>query len=87
VPPSYWFARADALVRLDRVPEAEQAFAEEIRLYPHNREAYVRLAVLELLSGRDADARKTFDLMVRLNPEASSRALVADTYRALGRAR
>ncbi len=87
VPPSYWFARADALVRLDRVPEAEQAFAEEIRLYPHNREAYVRLAVLEILSGRDADARKTFDLMVRLNPEASSRALVADTYRALGRTR
>jgi arylsulfatase A-like enzyme/Flp pilus assembly protein TadD len=85
VPPSFWFARGDALVRLDRVPEAEQAFATEIRLYPRNREAYVRLAVVELLSGRDSDARKTFDLMVRLNPEASSRALVADTYRALGR--
>jgi choline-sulfatase len=84
-PPNYWFARGDALVRLDRVPEAEQSFATEIRTYPRNREAYVRLAVLALLSGRDADARKTFELMVRLNPEASSRALVAETYRALGR--
>jgi arylsulfatase A-like enzyme/thioredoxin-like negative regulator of GroEL len=85
VPPNFWFARGDALARLNQVPEAEQAFAEEIRLYPRNREAYVRLAVLEVLSGREANARKTFDLMIRLNPEASSRALADETFRTLKR--
>jgi choline-sulfatase len=85
VPPNYWFARGDILARTNRVPEAERAFAEEMRLYPRNREAYVRLAVLQTLSGREPEARRTFDLMVRANPEASSRALVAETFRALGR--
>jgi tetratricopeptide (TPR) repeat protein len=85
LPPNLWFARGDALARSNRVSEAEAAFAEEIRHFPRNREAYVRLAVLELLSGREGDARKTFDLMLRLNPEASTRQLILETYRALGR--
>ncbi len=85
VPPNYWFARGDILARTNRLPEAERAFAEEMRLYPRNREAYVRLAVLQTLSGREPEARRTFELMVRANPEASSRALVAETFRALGR--
>lgn len=85
VPPNYWFARGDVLAKLNKVPEAEQAFGEEMRLYPRNREAYVRLAVLQTLTGRDADARRTFDLMVRLNPETSSRALVEETFRTLRR--
>ena len=85
VPPNYWFARGDILARMNRLPEAERAFAEEMRLYPRNREAYVRLAVLQTLSGREPEARRTFEQMVRANPEASSRALVAETFRALGR--
>jgi len=85
VPPNFWFARGDALARLSRVPEAAQAFAEEIRLYPRNREAYVRLAVLQTLSGHEADARQTFDLMMRSNPEASSHTLAAETFRTLKR--
>ena len=82
-PTNYWFARGDALARMNRVPEAEQAFAQEIRLYPRNREAYVRLAVLQTLTGREADARRTFDQMLRANPEPSSRALVEETFRTL----
>jgi choline-sulfatase len=83
VPPNYWFARGDAVARMNRVPEAEQAFGEEIRLYPKNREAYVRLAVLQTLTGREAEARQTFDRMLRANPEPSSRALVDETFRTL----
>lgn len=84
-PTNYWFARGDALARMNRIPDAMHAFAEEIRLYPKNREAYVRLAALQVLSGREPDARKTFDLMLRHNPGPSSRALVEDTFRALRR--
>ncbi|MEO8382942.1 MAG: sulfatase-like hydrolase/transferase [Acidobacteriota bacterium] len=87
VPPNFWFARGDALARLNRVPEAEQAFATEIRLYPRNREAYVRTAVLQTLTGREAEARRTFEAMLRANPEASSRALVDETFRTLQRQR
>ena len=83
VPPNYWFARGDAVARLNRIPEAEQAFAEETRLYPRNREAYVRLAVLQTLSGREPEARETFERMMRANPEASSRAIIEDTFRTL----
>jgi len=83
VPPNYWFARGDTLARLNRVPEAEQAFADEMRLYPRNREAYVRLAVLQTLTGRERDAKQTFDQMLRANPEPSSRALVEETFRTL----
>ena len=85
VPPNFWFARGDAVARMNRIPEAEQAFAEEIRLYPKNREAYVRMAVLQTLSGREGEARQTFDRMLRANPEPSSRAIVEDTFRQVGR--
>jgi tetratricopeptide (TPR) repeat protein len=83
VPPNYWFARADALARMNRIPEAERAFVEEVRLYPRNREAYVRLAVLQTLTGRQPEANRTFAALIRLNPEASTRAMVADAQRTL----
>jgi len=83
VPPNFWFARGDAVARLNRVPEAEQAFNEEIRLYPKNREAYVRLAVLQTLTGRDGEAGQTRDRLLQANPEPSSRALIDDAFRTL----
>jgi arylsulfatase A-like enzyme/thioredoxin-like negative regulator of GroEL len=85
VPPNFWFARADILARMNRIPEAERAFVEEVRLYPRNREAYVRLAVLQTLTGREADARRTFDAMVRFNPDASSRRMAAEAAAQLKR--
>ena len=85
VPPNFWFARGDALARMNRVPEAEQAFVTEVGLYPRNREAYVRMAVIQTLTGREAEARRTFDAMLRANPEPSSRALIDETFRTLRR--
>lgn len=85
LPPNFWFARGDTLARMSRMPEAEQSFAQEISLYPRNREAYVRLAVLQTLSGRDAEAMQTFERMLSANPESSSYALAADTFRQLGK--
>ncbi|HEX8618896.1 MAG TPA: sulfatase-like hydrolase/transferase [Thermoanaerobaculia bacterium] len=85
VPPNFWFARGDIFARTNQVPAAEQAFAREISLYPRNREAYVRLAVLQTLTGREADARRTFDTMIRVNPGASSRRLAAETFAQLRR--
>jgi arylsulfatase A-like enzyme/Flp pilus assembly protein TadD len=83
VPPNFWFARADALARLNRLAEAEQAFGEEIRMYPRNREAYIRLGVLQILTGRESEANRTFETMVKLNPDASSRPMVEGALRTL----
>jgi choline-sulfatase len=85
VPPNFWFARGDAVARLNRIPDAEQAFTEEIRLYPKNREAYVRLAVLQTLTGREADATRTFAQLLRANPDPSTRSLIEETRRTLRR--
>ena len=85
VPPNFWFARGDIFARNNRAADAERAFAEEIRLYPRNREAYVRLAVLQVLTGREPEARRTLDAMIRANPDASSRRMAAETFAQLRR--
>ncbi|HET8772921.1 MAG TPA: sulfatase-like hydrolase/transferase [Thermoanaerobaculia bacterium] len=85
VPPNFWFARGDAVARLNRIADAEQAFNQEIRLYPKNREAYVRLAVLQLLTGREADANRTFAQLLQANPDPSTRTLIEETRRSLRR--
>jgi tetratricopeptide (TPR) repeat protein len=85
-PPNLWFARGDLMARGGNMPEATTAFQEEIRLYPGNREAYVRLAVIEALSGSDAAAMSTFEKMVKANPGASSFMLAAGALRQIGRA-
>jgi tetratricopeptide (TPR) repeat protein len=51
------FLRGDALARLNRYPEAERAFREEIRLFPKTTEAYARLAVLYAVEHRRLDVR------------------------------
>ncbi|MND09452.1 hypothetical protein D3C83_327830 [compost metagenome] len=43
------------------------------------------MAVIQTLTGREAEARRTFEAMLRANPEASSRALVDETFRTLRR--
>jgi arylsulfatase A-like enzyme len=82
---TYSFARGDLQARMGQLAEAKQSFAEEIRYFPHNREAYVRLAVIQTLEGREGEANATFEAMVKANPSRSSYALAADTFRDLKR--
>lgn len=78
VPPLFNFVRGDILARQNRIEEAIAAFNEEIRLYPHDREAYGNLAVVYLLSGRKREADETLERLIRANPDPSSRALAAE---------
>ncbi len=82
---SYFFARGDLLARMGNLPDAKAAFGEEIEYYPHNREAYVRLAVLQTLEGREDEANRTFESMVKANPSRSSYALASETFQGLRR--
>lgn len=73
-------ARGDALARMDRPAEAEQAFRAEIAAFPQNREAYTRLAVLYVTLGRVADAERTLERMFAANRSRSTALLAAETW-------
>lgn len=85
--PALELARGDVLARMNRPAEAEQAFREEIRLFPHQREAYSNLTVLYWVSGDEARARSTMESMVRANPSAESYRYAAGVFRELGASR
>jgi choline-sulfatase len=79
------FLRADALARLNRYAEAEQAFREEIRLFPGNSEAYARLAVLYAVEHRrvrEVDA--LLQAMYAANPRPETSELAAKTLESIG---
>jgi arylsulfatase A-like enzyme/Flp pilus assembly protein TadD len=79
------FLRGDALARLNRYAEAEQAFHEEIRLFPGNPEAYARLAVLYAVEHRrvrDVDA--LLREMYAANPRPETAELAARTLESIG---
>jgi choline-sulfatase len=84
VPPLLHFVRGDLLARLNRTDEAVAAFNEEIRLFPHDREAYASLAVIHALSGRKTEAHRTMERLVEANPNSSSYALAAKTFEEIG---
>ena len=82
------FLRGDALARLKRYPEAEQAFREEIRLFPKNSDAYARLAILYGVGHRTVrEVYGVLEAMHAANPGPESALLAADTLQAMGDAR
>jgi arylsulfatase A-like enzyme/Flp pilus assembly protein TadD len=78
------FARGDLLARRGQTAEAEQAFRDEMRLFPRDREAFVRLAALQTLQGRVPDAERTFEQMLKASPGRSSYLIAADAFQTLG---
>ncbi|HVT42905.1 MAG TPA: sulfatase-like hydrolase/transferase [Thermoanaerobaculia bacterium] len=77
--------RADALARLGRLEEARTAFEAEVRDFPGNREAYIRLAALHVLRNETDEAERLMASMIRRNPAPSSYSMVVEAYRSLGR--
>jgi tetratricopeptide (TPR) repeat protein len=71
------FFLADSLARLQRYPEAERYFLEEIRLFPYNFGARAGLATLYRAMNRDADSERVIDDMVRTSPTPETRELAA----------
>jgi tetratricopeptide (TPR) repeat protein len=72
------------LARMNRYDEAIAEFNEEIRLFPHDRQAYVSLAVVYTLTGRPREANATMERLVKANPAPSSYELAAKTFTELG---
>ena len=67
----HWL-RGDILGRMERLPEAEAEFQEEIRLFPESLDAWSSLTALYAAQGRLADVRRT--VREWLSPEATAEA-------------
>jgi len=79
------FLRGDALARLNRYPEAERAFREEIRLFPKNSEAYARLAVLYAVEHRRVrEVDELLRAMYAASPQPATAELAAKTLESIG---
>jgi arylsulfatase A-like enzyme/Flp pilus assembly protein TadD len=83
--PDLDFLRGDALARLGRYPEAQQAFEEEVRTFPANSQAWARLAVvygLQHRTIREVDA--LLEKMVAGSPGRETIELAAKTLESMG---
>ena len=67
-----------------RAAEAEAAFRREIEKFPHEREAYASLAVLQLLQGKGTEAEATMRRFVAANPGRASYLFAAQTFAEVG---
>ncbi len=78
------FYTADTLGRLERYPEAELQFIEELKYFPQNSRARAGLAMLYQASGRSEAATKMIDEMIRVTPTADTYALAAHLWTMFG---
>jgi Flp pilus assembly protein TadD len=77
------FLRGDILARLGREKEAEEAFREEMKLFPSATPPQTGLALLYASQGREAKARRALETLVAVRtPEAFTAAIRA--YEILG---
>jgi arylsulfatase A-like enzyme/Tfp pilus assembly protein PilF len=78
------FYAGDTLARLERYPEAETQFIEELKYFPQNIRARGGLAMVYQASDRPDDAARVLDDMRRITPTPDSYALAARLYTMFG---
>lgn len=78
------FILGDLHARRGDIAKAEAHFLAEIGAYPAKRQTYANLALLYMLAGRTADARRTIEEMTRANPSADTYRFAAHTMETLG---
>ncbi|PYR60731.1 MAG: hypothetical protein DMF85_04140 [Acidobacteria bacterium] len=74
----------DSLARLERYQEAEPYLLEEIRVFPHNTRARASLAMLYRAEGRNADAERAIQELLRVSPTADGRRLAERLWTMFG---
>lgn len=78
------FYTADVLGRLERYPEAETEFIEELKHYPQNIRARAGLAMLYQANGRTDAVERMLGDMVRIAPTPEAYALAARLWTMFG---
>ncbi len=77
----------DTLARLDRHAEAEREFGEELRIFPLEPQPRAALAMLYRATGRNAEAGRMIDEMLRVAPSDESYELAARLWTIFGEPR
>jgi arylsulfatase A-like enzyme/Flp pilus assembly protein TadD len=78
------FLRGNVLARMNRLPEAEAEFAEEVKSFPWYVDAWQALALARASQNRVPEAKKTIDEMVSANGSPQAYAAAVRTLTALG---
>jgi tetratricopeptide (TPR) repeat protein len=78
------FYAGDTLARLERYPEAETQFIEELKYFPQNIRARGGLAMVYQASGKPEDATRMLADMLRITPTPESYALAARLHGMFG---
>ena len=81
------FYAAETLGHVDRAPEAEAHFVEELRSFPDNARARAGLAMLYHASGRPDDAAHILTDLVRITPTPDAYALAVRAWTRFGNRR
>jgi tetratricopeptide (TPR) repeat protein len=76
--------RGNVLARMNRLPEAEAEFAEEVKNFPWYVDAWQALALAHASQNRVPEAKKTIDEMVRQNGSPEAYAVAVRTLTILG---
>jgi choline-sulfatase len=74
----------DSLARLERYAQAEPYLVEEVRIFPQNLRARAGLAMLYRVMGRDLDAERTVEELVRVSPTPEGHAMAAQLWMMFG---
>jgi arylsulfatase A-like enzyme/Tfp pilus assembly protein PilF len=82
--PDLHFYAADTLARLQRFPEAETHYAEELRAFPQNTRARAGLATLYQATDRPEEAGRVLSDLTRVTPTPESYALAARLWKTFG---
>jgi tetratricopeptide (TPR) repeat protein len=72
-----WIARASALRRLERLPQAAESVARAIALDADNVEALLERGIIGQAQGRAADARADWERVIELEPAGAAADLAA----------
>ena len=75
----------DSFARLERYKEAEPYLREEVRLYPQHVRARVGLAMLYQSTGREGEAARALEELVRDVPSPEAAGTAATVWRMFGR--
>jgi arylsulfatase A-like enzyme/tetratricopeptide (TPR) repeat protein len=85
--PDLHFYAGDTLVHLERLPEAEYHFVEELKQFPENARARGALAVLYHDTGRSDEAAQALNELVLISPTPEAYDLAARLWTTFGNRR
>ena len=78
------FLAGDSLARMERYSEAEELFKAELAMFPAHLRSHAGLAMLYKATGRDAEAERAVENILRIAPDSAGVDLAAQLWTMFG---